>query len=142
LTFDTNASVAKLFFTPTGFISEDMAAQVQTILADQELINEYKSVDLNTLGDEPGTPLAVVNTGPAPSNIQPQAAPAKPAPQPVQQAVPQPVTPAAPKVQKFGVSAADTPVEVPVPAQQATPSPTAAPASTADIDQLLAGIEF
>jgi len=150
LTFDANASVPKIFFTPTGFIDEGMAVQVQTALANKELMDEYRSVDLTTLGDEPGTPL--VNAGPTPSNIQraanppgqqpaQQAAPVQAAPVAAQQAAPQPATQAAPAVRKFGVSATDAPVE----AAQVPIQPTAVQASVAqnaDIDKLLNDIDF
>lgn len=139
LTFDTNASVPKIFFTPTGFIDENMAQIVSDVLSNKELIDEYRAVDLDSVGDAPGTQLADVpptNNGPAPSNIRsPQTAQGG-----TQTIRPQPATAPAPTVQKFGVSPTDTPADVtPAPRQQPA---TAAPASTADIDALLNGMDF
>ncbi len=143
LTFDTNASVPKIFFTPTGFIDEAMAQIVSETLANKELIDEYRAVDLDSVGDVPGTQLAdvpPVNSGPAPSNIRP-AQTAQGGTQTIRQ---QPAATPQPTVQKFGVNPTDAPVEVsPQPAaQRQQPAQTAAPASTADIDALLNGMDF
>ena len=143
LTFDANASVPKIFFTPTGFIDENMSQIVTEVLSNKELIDEYRAVDLDSIGDTPGTALADVpptNNGPAPSNIRP----AQTAQAPATQTIKPTATPVASTVQKFGVSASDAPVDVsPAPAAAPRQQPaSAAPASTADIDALLNGMDF
>lgn len=140
LSFDTSSTVAKIFFTPKSFIDENMAAQVQAILSDKEVIESYRAVELDTLGDAPDNtataPAAnMTNFASAPA---PQAAPAQAAPVPVQQAAPQPATTPAPTVQKFNLAPDDKPVDVPVSAH----APAAANVTSNEVDSLLDGISF
>lgn len=140
LSFDPAASVPKIFFKPDSFLDEATALIVQKILADRETIDEYRAVELGSIGDAPDGNAAPINNGPAPSNIQQPAVTVAAAPQaqPIQAQAPKPVvaTPTAPAVQKFTVSPEDRIIDV-------TPSqPANAPAGAVDINSLLDGIDF
>lgn len=128
LTFDTAVSVPKLFFTPVGYINEEMSVQVQKILADKALLDEYKSVDLESLGEAPSQ---AITTGPAPSNIPASNGNLA---QQVQAAAPKPANVVS-EVRKFEIPKAEV---IPQVMQQSAP----ASAATADIDALLDGINF
>jgi hypothetical protein len=119
LTFDDEASVPKLFFTPIRILTAAEFGTVETRITDPQVRDMLADLDNKTEADKPvGQITAPINTAP----VVPQPAAPAPAPQP---ATPAPAAQAAPPAQSL--RRGRRPANQTAPA--AAPAPNAAPAA-------------